>query len=327
MKREPQVEIERLTAPASDELARMTFPVYRQMLDLEPTARHPEQGDEIPVQPLALVARAGERPVGLAVAELPRSTASAPELLSLFVVPELRGQGVGRRLVEATEHAVAGAGARVLNTVYTTGKPAIAAVERILWKRGWEAPEPRTVSMRFAPADFLATELFSERRMAALGANLELFPWRELGAAEKEEIRAENARNPWITPMLAFWRFERAGFDELSSIGVRYRGRVAGWVINHALGEDSVRFTCSFLSKQISRRGRIVPLYRESLRRLAEAGIRRSTFVTPVEYPNMVRFAYRWIAPIAELVAETRGSRKKLEGSTAAALDALPGEP
>lgn len=326
MSRDGQVEIARLSAPVPAELAAMTFPVYRPMLDLAPTTRHPEQGDEIPVQPLALVARLGERPIGLALAELPLSVVSSPELLSLFVEPAFRNRGVGRRLVEAVERAVASEGATELTAVYTAGRPSIAAVERILWKRAWVAPEPRTVSVRFAPGDFLASELFSERRMAALSAGLELFAWSELAAAEKAAIRASDERKRWITPMLAFWRFERAGFDELSSIGVRYKGEVVGWVINHPLGTDTVRFTCSFLRKDISRRGRIVPLYRESLRRLVAAGCRRCTLVTPVEYPNMVRFIYRWIAPIAEFVGETRGSRKSLAGRRAA-LDAPSAEP
>lgn len=312
MNRDERIEIVRPGAPLPDGLEAMVFPVYRPLLALVPTTRHPEQGDEIPVQPLALMARLGDRPVGLALAELPLSTASSPELLSLFVEPAFRNRGIGRRLVEATEREVASEGATSLTAVYTAGRPSIAAVERILWKRGWQAPEPRTVSVRFAPADFLASDLFSERRMAALGANLELFPWRELGAAEKAAMRASDERNRWITPMLAFWRYERAGFDELSSVGARYKGEVVGWVINHSLGTDAVRFTCSFLRKDISRRGRIVPLYRESLSRLVEAGCGRCSLVTPVEYPNMVRFIYRWIAPIAEFVGETRGSRKSL---------------
>ncbi|MGH7338202.1 MAG: GNAT family N-acetyltransferase, partial [Myxococcota bacterium] len=313
MSRDERIEIVRLGAPAPEELAAMTFPVYRPLLDLAPTTRHPEQGDEIPVQPFALAARLGDRTVGLALGELPLSVVSRPELLSLFVEPGFRNRGIGRRLVEAAEREVAVAGGGELTAVYTAGRPSIPAVERILWKRAWEAPEPRTVSVRFAPADFLATELFSERRMAALGARLELFAWRDLGAAEKAAIRASDERHRWITPMLAFWRFERAGFDELSSIGARYKGEVVGWVINHALGPDAVRFTCSFLRKDISRRGRIVPLYRESLARLVEAGCQRCSLVTPVEYPNMVRFNSRWIAPFAEFGGETRGARTPLQ--------------
>ena len=89
------------------------------------------------------------------------------------------------------------------------------------------------------------------------------------------------------------------------------KANVVGWVINHVVAPGTVRFTCSFLRKDLSRRGRIVPLYRESLRRLAEGGVERATFVTPVIYPNMVRFILRWIAPIAEFVGETRGSAKR----------------
>ena len=93
---------------------------------------------------------------------------------------------------------------------------------------------------------------------------------------------------------------------------------MVGWVINHVVAPGTVRFTCSFLRKDLSRRGRIVPLYYESLRRLAAAGVERATFVTPVIYPNMIRFIRRWIEPVSEFVGETRGSAKRL-GSAASA--------
>ena len=96
-------------------------------------------------------------------------------------------------------------------------------------------------------------------------------------------------------------------------------GEVVGWVLNHEVQPGVVRFTCSFMRKEISRRGRIIPLYQESLRRLVETGCRRATFVTPVIYPNMIRFIHRWLVPIAEFVGETRGSRKSLRASQTAA--------
>lgn len=306
-----EVAIEALREPAPA-LAPMTFPVYRQLLGLEPTTRHPEQGDEQPVQPVALAARAAGEVVGLALAELPLAPGEPPELLSLFVLPEWRGRGIATALVEALEGAVAGAGFRELTTVYTAGRPSIDAVESVLRRRGWSRPEARTVSVRFSPAAFLATGLFEPQRIAALGARLQIFPWRELTERDREEIRASHERSPWITPALAPWRFEKAGFDEVSSVGARYRGEVVGWVINHRVERDYVRFTCSFMRKDISRRGRIVPLYDAALRALAAEGCRRSSFVTPVCYPNMIRFIERWIAPIAEFVGETRGSRKDL---------------
>lgn len=313
-------EITTLEPAASDaRLAAMTFPIYRPLLTLAPASRHPEQGDARRIQPLAVVARAGGEPVGLALGELPIDPGPAPELLSLFVAAEARGMGMGTALVAAFEQEVARRGAGEVAAVYTAGKPSIAAVERIFARRGWEEPRPRTLSVRFPPEAALASDLFSERRMRALGAGLELVPWVELGAEERAEIRSSHEREPWITPALAPWRFEAAGFDPVSSIGARYRGRVVGWVINHVVDPRTVRFTCSFMRKDISRRGRIVPLYHASLRRLAAAGVPRATFITPVVYPNMIRFIRRWIEPIAEFVGETRGTRKQLGGAAGAA--------
>ena len=312
-----RVDILPLAAPVEPALAEMTFPVYRPLLDLEPTSRHPEQGDPRRIQPIGCVARVGERPVGLVLGELPLDPDGTPEMLSLFVIPEARRSGIGRALVAALEAEVARRGFDGIATVYTAGKPAIAGLERILWQRQWLAPETRTISVRFPPEAALASDLFAERRMAALAHGLELFPWRDLGADEKERIRAGHEKRPWITPALAFWRFETAGFDADSSVGARLRGEVVGWVLNHKVAPGVVRFTCSFMRKDVSRRGRIVPLYRESLRRLAAAGCRQATFVTPVIYPNMIRFIQRWLVPVADFVGETRGSRKRLEPAAA----------
>jgi GNAT superfamily N-acetyltransferase len=317
-------------------LEEMTFPVYRPLLTLAPASRHPEQGDARRIRPVAVVARSAGRLAGLALAELPLEPepgGAPPELLSLFVKPAARCAGVATALLAALERELRSRGVSRLATVYTAGKESTPAVERVLEKRGWEAPKARTLSVRFPPREALASDLFDDRRMAALTGRLELFSWGDLGAAERARIRSSHEEKPWITPALAPWRFEGAAFDPVSSIGARLPadrgGDVVGWVLNHVVAPGTVRFTCSFLRKDLSRRGRIVPLYHASLRRLAAAGVERATFVTPVLYPNMIRFILRWIAPIAEFVGETRGSTKRLAGSahssTPAGIDANGG--
>jgi hypothetical protein len=61
-----------------------------------------------------------------------------------------------------------------------------------------------------------------------------------------------------------------------------------------------------------------VPLFKVALERQAAAGVERATFVTPVVYPNMLRFIQRWLVPVAEFVGETRGSRKRFGVAPAA---------
>lgn len=306
--------IVRVVPPAEPALAGMTFPIYRRLLDLTPTTRHPEQGDTRPIQPLALAALAGEEAVGLALAELPLAPDRSdrePELLSLFVRADRRGQGIGGALVAALVERVRETGAAELRAVYTTGKPEIDHLERIFARCGFEAPEPRTLSVRFAPSAALASELFDTRRLAALARGLEIFPWTELPAAARERALRSNAELPWITPALAPWRFERQGYHP-SSVGATYRGELVGWVINHQVAPDTVRWTCSFMRQDLSHRARILPLYRATLERLVGTPQRQCTFVTPVSYAGMIGLIRRWIVPFASFVGETRGACKKL---------------
>jgi len=307
-------EIRPLTSPVDPAFAGMTFPTYRRLLALSRTTRHPEQGDRRVIDPLAVGAFFESRPIGLALADLPVEGGSAPELLSLYVLPELRHAGLGTSLVGAVEAAVRERGYSQIATVYTAGKPAIEWVERILARRGWSEPAARTLSVRFTPQDALGAEMFEPRRMEVLARNLEIFPWSELGEEEREEMRRSNREKRWITEALEPWRFDHHGFDP-SSVGARYKGRVVGWVVNHRTGPESVRFTCSFMHKGLSRRGRILPLYRESLQRVAATGCRACTFVTPLCYKGMIGLIRRWIAPFASFVGETRGARLDLTAS------------
>jgi GNAT superfamily N-acetyltransferase len=291
--------------------AGMTFPAYRHLLAQQLTVRLPSEPEQRPIQPVALAARAGEQPLALAVAELPaRREDGAAELLSVFVAAAHRGRGIATTLVEAMERALAARGGAAVEAVYTTGKPAIAAVERIFTKRGWEPPTLRTITVRFTMAEALSTPWYG--RMGLLPAGAEIFSWCDLTPAERRQLRESNDRAPWIANSLQPWRHDQLGFDPVSSVGLRYRGEVVGWVINHQIDAHTVRFTCSFMRKDLSRRARIVPLYSEAIRRLSTTTCQVCTLVTPTAYPGMLEFIRRHCAPYASFTGETRGTRKAL---------------
>ena len=295
--------------------ASMTFPAYRHLLSLQPAFRLPAEPEQRLVQPVALVARVSDQIVALALAEVPvRAEDGAPELLSVFVASGARGQGVGTRMVAAMEAEILETqGAGSLEAVYTTGKPSIAAIERIFEKRGWQAPELRTITVRFTMAEALATPWYG--RMGLLPKDAEIFSWVDLTPAERQALKDSNARKPWIANSLQPWRHDQIGFDPISSVGLRSRGEVVGWVINHQMDAKTVRFTCSFMRKDLSRRARIVPLYSEALRRLSETGCEVCTLVTPTVYPGMLEFIRRHCSPYASFTGETRGTRKVRDAS------------
>lgn len=300
----------RLVTPAeAPAVAAMTFPAYRRLLSLEPTPRHPEQGDKTVIQPLAIAAWDGDRPVGLAVAELPTIPGGVPELLSLFVPADVRRQGVATALVAALEDHVAQCGFSTLQAVYTTGKPEIEAIERIFTKDGWDAPIARTVTCRFSTEQALATPWFG--RLKFPGDEYEIISWTDVRPDEREALMREQQAEHWIPAGLEPWRHDRQGFDTVSSVGLRHKGRLAGWVINHRVTPDTVRFTCSWMRGDMRGMARILPLYTESLRRLLASGqCKTCMFITPVEYTGMVEFVRRRCAKWGSFFGETKGTRK-----------------
>jgi GNAT superfamily N-acetyltransferase len=300
--------IEPLQAAMAPALQGMTFPAYRHLLSLAPQPRHPEQGDTRIVAPFGVVARRGPQLLGLALAELADAPERTAELLSVLVHPEHRNQGIATALVERVEAEAYRRGSPELKAVYMTGKPSIPVMERVFWKRGFQAPQARTVTLRFTPEEALSTPWF---RRVRLGPEFTVFPWSDLSRVERERLVASNASAPWIAPGLEAWRHDR-NFDPVSSLGLRRHGQIVGWVINHAIEQGVVRFTCSYMGYGLGRRGRIMPLYTESLERLRGAGCRFCTFVTPVTYRTMVEFVRRRCAPWATFFGETRGVVKKL---------------
>jgi GNAT superfamily N-acetyltransferase len=307
------LELRSLAAPVDAAFEAMTFPTYRHLLTLEPTVRHPEQGDARSIQPLAIGAFRAGRPVGLALAERPLADSAPAELLSLFVVESQRGAGLGGALVAAVEGELVAAGAAQVSATWTAGKPGIERVERILERRGWSPPETRTVSARFRPEAMLTLPLFSPRHLAALDPGFEIFPWYELPADELARLRESNAARRWISDGLEPWSYGGGrAYDPATSVGARYRGEVVGWVLTERIDGRLLRWTVSFLKKSLSRRGRIVPVYKASLERAVEARYEFCLFVTPVRFPTMVRFIRRWISRRSEFVGETRGAVKRL---------------
>lgn len=285
----------------------MTFPAYRHLLALQPCFRHPEENHPRQIQPLAIGAWESGEPAGLLVAELPMESGADPELLSLFVTSERRREGIATALIERLEQEIEKRQFDKLLAVYMTGKPGIEAVERIFQKRRWQPPETRMVSVKF-DLEKLAEAAWLRRYK--LGPEYEIFPWVELGQDEREELRVSHEKLGWIAADLLPWDYENTEIEPLTSVGVRYKGKVVGWVLNHRLSEDTIRYTCSFIHKGLGRLGKIVPLYGESFRRSRQAGFAQGMFVTPLYHKGMAAFAKRWFGPWSSFLGETRGAEK-----------------
>ena len=311
------IEVRELDMPAPAAFGGMTFPAYRHLLALDDKGtRHRERDDQHLIRPLALGAFQGATPVGLVLAELPVAPdGTAPQLLSAFVLPELRDKGIGTAMVRALENEIRQRGFDYVETVYMTGKPGTDAMERVLAKLGWSTPVTRTLTVRFLPAVVAAKPWFEDVRRSA--PECEIFPWAEVTPEERDELRRSQQEEAWIVPGREPWAHDLDGFDPIGSVGMRRDGHVIGWVITHQVAEDTTRFSCLFVREPADEPRLIFPLLAESIGRLADAGVTIGTFVVPVGEARLTVFVIERCPDALEFVGETRGSSKWLREDTA----------
>lgn len=306
------IQYRALDAATAKRHASMTFPAYRHLLELEPTTRHVDENDTREVYPFAIGAFDEEKLVGMSVGEIPLDPEShrGPELLSVLVNEPYRRRGIGTRLVASVERIVCNNSFGSVRAIYMTGKSSIEWVERILARRGWSEPEGRMITVRFTPESLKPApwlEKFSKPR-----THYEIFDWKDLRPEEREKLKTSHAESPWIAEDLLPWKHDEHGFDEPTSVGMRYKGEVVGWVIAHRLEPTVLRYTCSYMRKDLSRMARILPLYCESFSRLEAEGIETCMYATPLRHQGMIRFANKWFKPWSVFFGETRGSEKQL---------------
>jgi GNAT superfamily N-acetyltransferase len=279
-------------------------------------------------QPLLLAGPSGGRavavgayhegkPVALALSEFTGGAGTA-EVLSLFCDPAHRRRGLGTALLAATERELAARGCRRATATWSSGAAGAAAVERILRARGWSPPQARMLLCRadepFLRAPFLRPPLFPliERGLG----DAEVFPWVRLSAADRASIARRQAESPWIPDDLRPELYE-ADLEPLTSFGLRVNGDVVGWLLTHRLSPLVVRYTCSFVRRDLAQRGAVLLLYGRAIRD-QYAALPKGTqaiWTVPMWHREMVDFVRQRMAPYLTSLSETRGAEKALDGA------------
>jgi GNAT superfamily N-acetyltransferase len=298
------ITIAEVRTPLGEPWTRMTFPYYRGLLALVGTGQTTTRGQ----QPFACTATISGRPIGLALAQRAPAIPPTAEVVSLFVDPAARGQGIATAMLACLEDVALRHGITELSGTYMTDRPNVEAVERVLAKRGFEEPTVRMIVFKFAPEDARKCAWYRRARMPA-GATI--FKWSELTREELARLRQSQLERRWIHPKLEPWSAD-PNFDAISSVGMRKDGEIVGWVINHRLSPDMVTFSTAFMRPDLARMGASFPLYVASLEPLMGTGV-LCTFVTNAEdFADMARFMLRRGAPFAQYSGQSLGVRKQL---------------
>ena len=260
-----------------------TFPMYRSLLGMADG------------RVVAIAASAwGGAPAGLALARI--DSAEAATVLSVGVGFPWRRHGIGGALLAGMEEELRTRGCRTAECVYVAGNPSTSAVERLLQRRGWATPAPRTLICR-AYRTVMNTAPWLTHPPPLDGATI--FPWAELNQRER------TALDPEIPP----------DFEPANSLGLHFEGEVAGWIITHRVARSLLRYTRLFVKPELrgSRRG--VALVAASARRHpVESGEGDEMGIWNVSMDNqpMLNFVHRRMEPYLSRISRSMGSRRSL---------------
>lgn len=255
---------------------------------------------------LPIAARHGDSVLGFGLA---RATPAGGEILSLFVQPAWWSRGVGTHLLAMLEEGLGrGWGCAVARVSYTTQGGSVAALERVLGKRGWSAPVAHSITWQIRPEP-LAGE--SWMRATPWPPGHEIFPWAELRPGERAALEAaRGAIDPTLWPL-----DDEQLHDPHSSVGLRRDGEVIGWMVTHRIAPQVIRFTALHVREPWASPRVTMRLLTEAIRR-KEAHYPPSVIgllTVRMENAAMRRLTARKFEPHAAGIWETRTAEKRLD--------------
>lgn len=266
---------------------------------------------------VALGAVAESEPIGLILAEIMFKTDQqiTPELAwihSLFVKPEHRRQGVGRALLCHLEGKLQQLGCPAVRLNYLASLKTRPLENLLNQSGGWSIENTGVIcyaskaKVLSAPSPHLVD--YIDRLTRALPPGYELFPWSQLTPGERAALEARIDTNPLYKKFNPF--IEESIFEPINSVGLRHNSEVAGWMVNHRIAPDTIRYTQLFVDPDTQPLSRGLLILAESIRLLPEECY--ATFNFEPSNQNMVNMVQRRLKPYISEIRRSYTATKAL---------------
>lgn len=266
--------------------ASMTLAPYRELLESPAVSGR---------QHVALGVSEAGRPVGLALVQIDADRTA--ECLSIYVVRDQRGRGVGTELLERLEIGLAELGCSAVALRYDANVPEGRHLERLLTRHHWPT---RRQQLRFLMLDggIAAASWF---RTAVLAPPYSIASWSSVTEAERRALWASQQARAWIPDELLPSRFE-TGLDSHNSLVLRHDDAVVGWALLRPVDDRTVHYANVFADPLYNRAGRTfatLALVAAAVRRqVQQRGVRsRGIFEIAPHNTSFLRFADRHLRP------------------------------
>ncbi|MBF0397612.1 MAG: GNAT family N-acetyltransferase [Desulfobacterales bacterium] len=255
---------------------------------------------------------ANEQPIGLGLAH---SIPIEGIILSVFVDSKHRNKGIGTLLFQKLEQALFDRSHLCIFVQYQGDTSDTPSFERILKKQNWTPPIVQKLICEVDRNIFKAPWI-----RHPISPEFSVFPWTKLTDKERSMILHKQQAEQWYQEDLSPFNGE-SSIEPSNSVGLSYKGEVAGWCITHRVAPNTIRYTAMFLRKDLRSSGLGILLLAESVRRLEKAVQIDKDLVDfhsiwMIEKKNdlMIKFAERYLLPWNVRVSEIKYSQKNNEG-------------
>ena len=249
-----------------------------------------------------------DKPIGLAMAEIFPEDNSA-EILSIFVASVYRRQKIGTALLTCLEQELHTRGCIKVKLFYKTGKPTALALERLLESCNWPTPQPWDIVCESDLDTIVKAPWFQIK--FRFPPDMTIFPWLEITDRERIVIKQTQESEPWFDERRNPFQNED-NIEPLNSLGLRYQGRVVGWMLTERIASDAIYYNCMFVRKDLQKLGRGIALVVKAIQIQDEAKIPKCIYRVNFNNPPMLRFVKKHMMPYLTFFEEVSYSSKLL---------------
>lgn len=248
--------------------------------------------DEFPDSLHAVGALFSGLPIGLGLVEVAHDQ-SVAHVKTIHVAPEFRRQGIGKGLVKSLEERVQSSEVKFISVEFLPEKDQMD-IHAFLESCNFLPPKP-AIHIRQGPLISL-TEL--EWMTLAFPAGYTIDLWKSITPEERALVETEV---DVLFPEMVSPFPEEELIDEEISLLVRYKGKLAGWIMLEAFDQDTLLFKTMYVYPRYQRTGQGVVFLAETVRRVLEKEkYTNGIFFVEDRNKPMVYFAQRYLseAPI-----------------------------
>lgn len=255
----------------------------------------------------AVGAWVGDEPAGLAMSVRAEEDGLA-RVCSIYVAERFRRLGIGTELLSRLQESQHQRGIARLELGFRNGSITAAAVIRMLDRLGWPPAEPERLlcasDRRILEADWMLADY-------KLPPGYDIVPWADVTLRQRAALMAGQLLNPWVPVSLNPFKYEST--MEYNSVAMRCGGEVVGFILTQRFDPSTLIYSCNYTRPDLQRRGRMVPLLVEAIRRQSERlDVPNAWWAVPYKHLPMVRFARRWMAPYATTIEDYCVSTKPI---------------